>query len=217
MVTRQTMYMRAEARRQSEQGEQGVVASAPALPRRHRHPRRRQLLVLSALWLLIVAITIVVGLRWSSPAKTPVIAASTPPASADVPALTPAPTPAPVAPPRTAASATPRQLPVTKPSVAKAKASEVAPAAVVTEAAPRPAAAANGRLVITTTPAGAHVTVDGVGWGATPLTIRYLPGGMKRVRITMDGYASQERTVRVDGPTTMRVVLSRRSGAARAR
>jgi hypothetical protein len=53
--------------------------------------------------------------------------------------------------------------------------------------------------VVTSDPPGARVTVNGVGWGTTPLTIRYLPLGQKRVRLTMSGYVSAERTVVVDG------------------
>jgi hypothetical protein len=51
--------------------------------------------------------------------------------------------------------------------------------------------------VITTNPAGARVTVDGVGWGVTPLTIRHLTPGVKVIRVTKDGYVGQEREVRL--------------------
>jgi hypothetical protein len=234
MAARQTMYMRAEARRNSETG---VLTAAPPLPRR-RHPRRRQLLVLTGLWLAIVAVTIAVGLRWTAP-RTPeaVVAAKAVPAptakavpTAAAPAKTvPASTTKAVPPPAPALAVSKPSPAVTRPSLAattpspaipralpaKTRAPEVAPASVVTTE--KPHAAADGRLVITTTPAGAIVTVDGVGWGATPVTIRYLPGGMKRVRITKDGYATQERAVRIDGATTLRIALSPRSEAARSR
>jgi hypothetical protein len=55
--------------------------------------------------------------------------------------------------------------------------------------------------------------VNGVGWGETPLTVKYLPLGEKRVRLTKAGYTSEERTVRVDGrrPTaTVRLTLRER-------
>jgi transcriptional regulator with XRE-family HTH domain len=52
-----------------------------------------------------------------------------------------------------------------------------------------------GRLVITTEPVGARVTVDGVGWGLTPLTIQHLPLGDKRIRVTKDGFQSVTRLV----------------------
>lgn len=53
------------------------------------------------------------------------------------------------------------------------------------------------RLVITSNPAGARVTVDGVGWGVTPVTIRHLSPGVKVIRVTKDGYVGQEREVRL--------------------
>jgi hypothetical protein len=39
------------------------------------------------------------------------------------------------------------------------------------------------------------VTVNGIGWGETPVTIRHLEFGAKRIRLTMQGYISQERMV----------------------
>jgi cytoskeletal protein RodZ len=50
-------------------------------------------------------------------------------------------------------------------------------------------------LVVITQPAGARVTVDGIGWGNTPVTVRYLPEGDKRVRVSKDGYATEEQVV----------------------
>src|SRR5262245_5499520 len=48
-------------------------------------------------------------------------------------------------------------------------------------------------LAITSDPPGARVTVDGVGWGKTPVTIRYLASGTKRIRVSMVGFLSEER------------------------
>jgi cytoskeletal protein RodZ len=53
------------------------------------------------------------------------------------------------------------------------------------------------RLVIITEPAGARVTVDGIGWGTTPVTIRHLPAGTKQIRVTKDGYTAAVRVARV--------------------
>jgi hypothetical protein len=39
------------------------------------------------------------------------------------------------------------------------------------------------------------VTVDGIGWGSTPATIRFLPAGSKRIRVIKEGYGSEERVV----------------------
>lgn len=71
--------------------------------------------------------------------------------------------------------------------------------------------ATDGQLVVTSTPAGARVIVNGIGWGHTPVTIRYLEFGEKRVRVMKDGYVSRERLVRLDPqqPTaTLQVTLS---------
>jgi hypothetical protein len=62
-------------------------------------------------------------------------------------------------------------------------------------------------MTVTSTPAGARVTVDGIGWGETPVTIRHLPPGQKVVRVTKEGYVSQQQTVSVPG--------DRRSAAVR--
>ena len=48
-------------------------------------------------------------------------------------------------------------------------------------------------------PEGARVTIDGVGWGVTPLTVKYLSPGTKQLRVTLEGFASQELMVRVPG------------------
>ena len=65
-------------------------------------------------------------------------------------------------------------------------------------------------LRVITEPAGARVTVDGVGWGQSPLTSRALPAGGRVVRVTLDGYAAQERRVAVSDNTprtTVRITL----------
>lgn len=79
-----------------------------------------------------------------------------------------------------------------------------------TDAARAPAPAPS-RLVVITQPAGARVTVDGVGWGVSPVTIRYLPPGARRVRVTKAGYRGEERIVRLDEAVapTVRISLRR--------
>jgi cytoskeletal protein RodZ len=61
----------------------------------------------------------------------------------------------------------------------------------------RPLAPSATELIVATEPAGAQVTVDGIGWGITPVTIRYLPPGTKHIRVSKEGYAATERTVSV--------------------
>lgn len=55
-----------------------------------------------------------------------------------------------------------------------------------------------GQLHVASDPPGSRVIVNGIGWGETPLTIRYLPLEPLRVRVTRPGYASQERVVTLD-------------------
>jgi len=55
------------------------------------------------------------------------------------------------------------------------------------------------QLVIMTRPEGARVTVDGIGWGTSPLAIRHLPPGDKRIRVSKTGYTSIERVLAVEG------------------
>ena len=72
------------------------------------------------------------------------------------------------------------------------------------------AAAAPAELVITTQPEGARVTVNGVGWGVSPVTIRHLPPGDKRIRVTKSGYTASERSVTTDegGRQAVRIDLA---------
>jgi cytoskeletal protein RodZ len=74
------------------------------------------------------------------------------------------------------------------------------PAAVSTAADTEPLVAQPlTELLITSEPGGARVTVDGIGWGSTPVTIRHLTAGTKHVRVTKEGYQSEERTAHVAG------------------
>ena len=66
-------------------------------------------------------------------------------------------------------------------------------------------------LVITSDPPGARVTVDGVGWGETPVTVRHLASGAKRIRVTMGGYQSEERVVPVANARQSTLHVSLRS------
>jgi len=76
--------------------------------------------------------------------------------------------------------------------------------------------ASEGQLRIVSTPPGARVTVNGIGWGQTPLTVGHLPLGTKKVRLSRDGYASQERIVELrssDASAALNVTLPRTSAA----
>jgi len=80
-----------------------------------------------------------------------------------------------------------------KPTVSQ-PATVTLPTAVPAEAARVTAEGATaGELRITSDPEGAVVTVNGVGWGPTPVTIQYMPFGRKLIRATKPGYVSAQR------------------------
>jgi hypothetical protein len=56
---------------------------------------------------------------------------------------------------------------------------------------------ASKAIRVTSVPAGARVTVDGIGWGETPVTIHHLPSGRKVIRVTKSGFKSQQRIISV--------------------
>jgi hypothetical protein len=58
------------------------------------------------------------------------------------------------------------------------------PALTPAEGEARVAAESVTELIVSTQPEGARVTVNGIGWGTAPVTIRYRPGGHKRIRVT---------------------------------
>jgi cytoskeletal protein RodZ len=79
----------------------------------------------------------------------------------------------------------------------------VAPVDVAEDESSAPAEATDveHRLDIESNPDGARVTVNGVAWGVTPITIRHLPPGEKVIRVTKDGYVGRERRVHLGGET----------------
>lgn len=233
---RGAMYMRAEARRAAELG---GVATAPPPPRKRAAPRRMQLAAFAAVWLAIAGVTAVVGVRWArqqrtssppvvrtTPTRAPVRevgqskpAPSTPGQVTSAPpaAAKPVTSPAPVSAPNRAATRE-ANIAATRPVVTSNAVTNVTvnnasvrarSNAVASAGSTGGRTAAAARLVITSNPAGAVVTVDGIGWGTTPAKIGYLPPGAKRVRVTKEGYASREATIRVaDGqPASLNVVL----------
>lgn len=139
----------------------------------------------------------------TAPVPTPAVATPGPTPAASAPAPAPPTNPA----PSQLAPVTPRGAMATSGTHQATTATPVATPARETPLA------TEGRLVVVSEPPGARVTVNGIGWGSTPLTIRYVPLGEKRVRITMSGYISEERSVRVDGHrpnATVRVTLRER-------
>lgn len=79
------------------------------------------------------------------------------------------------------------------------------------EAAATTAEQVGTELVVSSQPEGARVTVDGIGWGATPVKIRYLQPGLKRIRVSSDGHASAEGVVQVDEDHSNQIFLRLRT------
>lgn len=150
-----------------------VKGAAPDIGAPHAATRARQRLAGTAALAGTVALAAaaVLALVWSAARATSTPAAEEQPSSSapTVPSAEAAEPPVSTA---TAADA---------PLLPAPAAAEPLPPAQVTE------------LVITTHPEGARVTVNGIGWGVSPVTIRYLPPGDKRIRVSKDGYAAAER------------------------
>ena len=143
-------------------------------------PRARNWPVYLALALLTAA-TLWVASQWklqSAPAADPPAEQPQPLATVDSPRATPTP---------------PAPPPVDGPAAA------VAAPAVETALLPP----ANLNLTVTSSPDGARVLVDGIARGRTPITIRSLDAGERRVRVVLDGFLSVETNVRLaDRPST---------------
>lgn len=63
-------------------------------------------------------------------------------------------------------------------------------------------------LVITSTPPGARVTINGIGRGETPVTVPHLRPGPQRLRLVKADYASAERVIEVVPGRTRRVAVT---------
>jgi cytoskeleton protein RodZ len=110
-------------------------------------------------------------------------------------------------------SATTTSGPASPPDVANVETHPPVANAMLLHPAPehQPPADLEGSMRIISEPAGARVTVNGIRWGQTPVTVRHLAPGEKRVRISKDGYTSAEQRLELtpDNPTqTVRVTLA---------
>ena len=112
--------------------------------------------------------------------------------------------------PDVARASAPASAPVERATAPEAVPAVTAPPAIVSAPASVPAPTAT-QLVITTKPEGARVTVDGIGWGVSPVTVRHLSEGSKRIRVTADGYAAVERVIDVQPDRVNRVSIQLRS------
>jgi cytoskeleton protein RodZ len=114
--------------------------------------------------------------------------------------------------PLTSVAPAPARPDVARASMPETLAATAGNAALKPEADARPLAS-EGRLVVESDPPGARVTVNGIGWGETPVTIRHVEFGEKRVRLTLHGYVSAERVVRLSperGNATVHLALRAR-------
>ena len=66
-----------------------------------------------------------------------------------------------------------------------------------------------GRLQVTSTPAGAHITIDGAAAGVTPLAVAVTPGA-HQIIVTADGMRDEQRTVTIVQGQTAPVVIAMR-------
>ncbi len=79
-------------------------------------------------------------------------------------------------------------------------------------------AAKAGRVVVSSNPRGAAVTVDGKWRGRTPLTLDDLPFGSHEIRVVQPGYATETERVALSSGTPSRTLsfkLQKTAAAAR--
>jgi serine/threonine protein kinase len=81
------------------------------------------------------------------------------------------------------------------PPTSEAARTPAATAPPAERAAPTRTAPAQGRISVRTRPAGVSVTVDGRSRGVTPLALTGLPYGTYLVRMSRDGYVSDQRRI----------------------
>ena len=182
---------------------------APPASTESRHPLAATLVVVGIAWALLV-----IWQGWTKSAAPPRAPTVTAPAAAAPAVVVPAAaTPEVVAPAVVGPAVVgPNFSSANQPSVdvgpsfSSAEIVTATPTATTTNVAP---GSADNALEVTTDPPGARVMVDGIGRGTTPVTIRFLTPGDKTVRVIKDGYASEERSVRVtDGhPASVHVAL----------
>jgi transcriptional regulator with XRE-family HTH domain len=113
--------------------------------------------------------------------------------------------PAPLAAGRILAPATAMPLPIVLPDT------PTVAAAFVAADGTKPLTPLEAELTVTSEPAGARVTVDGIARGVTPVTVRHVSPGDRRVRVTLPDFVADERSVRIPedrSSTSLHVVLT---------
>ena len=160
----------AVARMEAELAPVEAPSPAPPAPATPARVRSEYALAMGVMGVLVVGLA-----SWSSFERT---------AASEGTVATPAPVTLPVASPAAPPASEVQGMPPVE-TVAAADAAPIAPVGPT-------------ELVIRTQPEGARVTVNGIGWGESPVTIRHLEPGEKRIRVTMDGYTAAERAVTID-------------------
>ena len=100
-------------------------------------------------------------------------------------------------------------------ALARRQAEQQTRAAVTAEIEAERIANSPGILIVTTSPVGAHVSIDGGPAHPSPLSLDDLPPGSHRVAITLDGYEPVELTADIAGTQTTDlglIVLQRATG-----
>jgi serine/threonine protein kinase len=195
-------------------GFEPAAAQVPAAllrPELMRDRRRSRVLPFAAMLIVGIVLGAIAGYRIGAgrggnqarlaPATT-ASPTATPPGAAPGPAAAPQPPATPTAAPGTAAG-------VSTPAVQGPQSSR--PSATTP-------AAANGVLLVRSTPSGAAVRVNGRPRGVTPLRLRNLAPGGYTVRVSRRGYASDEREVVLSAEqpsSTVTFSLSRAQPASR--
>jgi cytoskeletal protein RodZ len=146
----------------------------------------RQLAAAGASMLSIVALAIL----WNAFSAFP---GGGHPEIASAAAVTPAPTVVGTEPPPPAPAPVP--APPAPESLQTRAAAPAPTVSATTGSTPARPLATDATIVVESEPAGARVTVNGVGWGETPITIRHLEFGSKRIRLTRQDYVSEERGI----------------------
>jgi cytoskeletal protein RodZ len=145
-------------------------------------PRRRGWVVVTTLALLAAA-ALWAGSRWEAQSAQ-IVDEPRPAQVVDGPAVSPAPI---------ASAEAPQPAPPSEPPATPAPVASAEPAA---EPTPPPTDLA---LTVSSSPEGARVLLDGIARGRTPLTIRHLEPGERRLRVVLDGFVSSESVVDLTG------------------
>ena len=168
------------------------IAGSPSVRQTSVPPRRAISIRPNRVVLATIAVgaIAVVWLAWPTPSNTPPAsepAYQSPPAASTTASRNSETAPVSVTPP----------LPTSTAVIAQPV--PVAPTSIAPGDAPARTSLVDPVLRIASDPAGARVTVNGVGWGATPVAIRHLPPGPKTIRVTKDGYIADQRVVSLSG------------------